>query len=209
MAGTRLTKEARRSQLLDSAADLLLERGLAGVTMEGIAAQARVSKALPYVHFDNAESVLLALRRREVGSIGHEVTQALASQVEPVARIGAAVHAYFDAVVDRGAILSMLTQLRPSASHRADGEARAGHRFVAKLYVSELGLSERAARVSAGLLLGALHGAVDALAHGEGSRRHIEEAVVRLALHLGQADDRSRRPDVDVHDASPGHRSTG
>ena len=191
ITSTRLTKEARRSQLLDSAADLLIERGVGGVTMEGIAAQARVSKALPYVHFDNAEAVLLALYRREVASIGNEVTEALASQVAPAARVAAAVHAYFDAVVDRGAILSMLTQLRPAAGHGADGEARAGHRFVAQLYVTELGLTERAARVSAGLLLGALHGAVDALAHGEGSRPRIEEAVVRLALHLGQADDRS------------------
>ena len=189
-ASTRLTKEARRSQLLDSAADLLLERGVGGVTMEGLAAQASVSKALPYVHFDNAEAVLLALHRREVGRIGREVTSALASRIEPAARVRAAVHAYFDAVIDRGAILSMLTQLRPSGGHRTDGGARAGHRFVAALYVSELGISERAARVSAGLLLGALHGAVDALAHGEGSRTRIEEAVVRLALHLGDVDDR-------------------
>lgn len=38
---------------------MLLERGAAAITMEGLAVQAGVSKALPYIHFDNAEAVLI------------------------------------------------------------------------------------------------------------------------------------------------------
>ena len=105
---TRLSKASRRDQLLDSAAELLLRRGTNGITMEGLAAQAGVSKALPYVHFDNAEHVLLELYRRELQGFGERVNAAVAQRKGVEARMRAAIHTYFDVVTERGAILSML-----------------------------------------------------------------------------------------------------
>ena len=57
MSGTRLTRAARREQLLDAAAQLGAA-SLDSVTMEGLAAQAGVSKALPYKFFANRDEVL-------------------------------------------------------------------------------------------------------------------------------------------------------
>ena len=64
--GPRLRRDQRRDQLLDSAAALLVERGPGAITMEGVAAEAGVSKALPYAHFDNATELLRQLRDREL-----------------------------------------------------------------------------------------------------------------------------------------------
>lgn len=180
----RLSKAARREQLLDSATDLLLERGPHGVTMEGVAVRAGVSKALPYIHFDNAEAVLVELYRREVRRLGAHVTTALGSEAEPPARIRAAVHGYFDAVIERGAVFSLLGGPGSAIPALADGGTRAGHRFVEDLFTNVLGLHHDQAPVAAGLFLGALTGGVELLAHGEAPRAAIEAAVVGVALHL-------------------------
>ena len=183
----RLSKASRREQLLDSAAEVLLQRGPGGITMEGLAQQAGVSKALPYVHFDNAGSVLVELYQREMQNLGERVAAALASQIEPSARLRAAVHSYFDVVVERGAILAMLAGPGSSIPVLADSGERLGNRFVAAIFRREFGVPEEAAMINAALLLGALNGGIDALTHGEGSRRAIEETVVELALGLTRA----------------------
>lgn len=192
----RLSKASRREQLLDSTAELLLARGVGGITMEGLAAQAGVSKALPYVHFDNADDVLVELYRRELQNFGERVDAAMAAESGPDGRLRAAIHAYFDVVSERGAILSLLTGPGSSVPTLAYGGQRPGHRFVERIYIRELGVPEEAARINAAVLLGALHGAVDALARRDGSRREIEETIVDLALGLaGERPHRGGEPD--------------
>ena len=61
----RLTREQREATFLDAAAEILVNKGIDGLTMEGLARQAGVSKAIPYRFFGNSESVLLALYDRE------------------------------------------------------------------------------------------------------------------------------------------------
>ena len=55
----RLTRAQRRDHLLDAAAELVGLKGVGAVTMEGVAARAGVSKALPYTHFDDATDLLM------------------------------------------------------------------------------------------------------------------------------------------------------
>ena len=52
----RLQPEERRQELLDSAFTIVLSRGLESLTMEGLAAQAGVNKALPYHYFETREA---------------------------------------------------------------------------------------------------------------------------------------------------------
>jgi AcrR family transcriptional regulator len=61
---TKLTRGERRESLLDAATELLGAGGPGAVTMEGVAAAAGVTKALPYRHFPNADAVLVALVER-------------------------------------------------------------------------------------------------------------------------------------------------
>src|SRR4051812_44173490 len=103
--GPRLPKMERREQLLDAAASIIVERGVAGITMERLAATAGVSKALPYAHFENADEVLAELYRREVTELGVAIVARAASAGPGIDRLIAAMHAYFDFVEARGAIL--------------------------------------------------------------------------------------------------------
>jgi AcrR family transcriptional regulator len=194
LATGRLSKEERREQLLDAAAALVVERGLGGITMEGLADRAGVSKALPYQHFDNAPDVLVALYRREIGWLGGRVVAAVADTADPAARVRAAIHAYFDAVVERGAVLGALSNPATGVAAEADGGQRVGVEFVAELVVEPFGFSGRRARMLASMLLGMLFGAVDSWAHEDGGRHRIEHTVSALivaALREAHAAERS------------------
>lgn len=179
----RLTKADRRDQLLDVAAEIVAREGTAALTMEGLAARAGVSKALPYAHFDNAHDVLVELYRREVARIGEAVGAAVAGQTEPYERLAAAIAAYFDVVEARGPVLAALTAPGSRVPAEADGGQRHGVRFVADLFVAG-GLPRRSARLVASTLLGALAGAVDAWVHGEASRAAAQQTVVDVAWAL-------------------------
>lgn len=61
----RLRAAERRSLFLDAAADIVIESGVAAVTMEGVAASCGVNKALPYRYFADKDEVLKALFDRE------------------------------------------------------------------------------------------------------------------------------------------------
>jgi AcrR family transcriptional regulator len=180
--GSRLSKEERREQLLDAAAVLVVERGLGGITMEGLAEQAGVSKALPYQHFDNADVVLVELYRREIGWLGARIVSAVASISDPAARVQAAIHAYFDAVVERGAILGALSNPANGVAAEADDGQRAGVEFVAQLLVEPFGFAGRRARMLASMLMGTLFGAVDSWAHNDGGRERIEHTVTTMIV---------------------------
>ena len=60
-ARRRLSGEARKASFLAAAHALIRQRGLEALTMEGLAAQCAVNKALPYRHFANRDDVLVAL----------------------------------------------------------------------------------------------------------------------------------------------------
>ena len=61
----RLPPAERREQLLDATLELIGERGYGGVTMEGIARAAGVTKPVVYDSFANLDKLLRALLARE------------------------------------------------------------------------------------------------------------------------------------------------
>lgn len=183
----RLTKPARREQLLDVAADLLIERGIGALTMEGIAAGAGVSKALPYQHFDNAEDVLVELYRRELATMGARILAALEDVADPQESVRAAVHAYFDAVADRGRILAILTSPGSRDPRSTDRGQRIGHRFVADVFGPRFGITGRDRVLLADFALGVLAGAMDAWTHRDAKRRDVEAIAVEAILAAARA----------------------
>ena len=72
----RLSHAQRRRQLLDAAASLIIEKSLDAVTMEGVAARAGVSKALPYRFFTNRDQILDRLIERELAILDHHIGKA-------------------------------------------------------------------------------------------------------------------------------------
>ena len=61
----RMTLEARREQIADAAADLVLTSGVGMVTMKAVARQAGVSEALVYRYFSSVLDLLAYMARRE------------------------------------------------------------------------------------------------------------------------------------------------
>ncbi len=186
LPGRRLTRADRRDQLLDVAAELVVERRAASITIEGLAARAEVSKALPYNHFDNADDVLIELYRREIARIGSRITEVLADPDDPEAKLRAVVHAYFQEVAERGEILSILTGPGSLVPHLADRGRGRENRFFADLLERHLGVAPERAPLVAAVVLGAFGGAVDAWAKGKARRSAAEAAVVDLTLHLAR-----------------------
>jgi AcrR family transcriptional regulator len=176
----RLSRAARRNQLLDTAVEVVLDRGAATVTMEGIAAQAGVSKALPYTHFDNATDLLRALRDRELDHMRERIDAATGSASGYEERIAAAVHAYFDVLAERGAVLAAILPHLPIEGE--DAQRRENPHFFAGWFVAELGLPLELAELASAILVAAVPGAAESWARGRASRATAEATVVRVIV---------------------------
>lgn len=87
----RLSRDARWSQLLDTAEALFLARGYDSTTMEDIATAAGVTRAVVYAHFQGKEEILLAGARRARAELDAKLTQ-LASDATPDAELSDVVH---------------------------------------------------------------------------------------------------------------------
>ncbi len=177
----RQSASERREQLLDAAADLLVERGLVGFNMESLAARAGVSKALPYRHFDNADDALVALYRREIDDLAVRIAAAVRSAEPGDAMVRAAVHAYFDAVAARGAVLALLAGAGSTVPDLADG-GRQAPSGVADLLAVAYGLRGRRALVLASIVTAAVTAASDAWGRGDASRSVCERVAVDAVI---------------------------
>jgi len=62
---TRLPPEARKSMILDHAANLIAEEGVSAVSMERLSREAGISKALVYNYFPSVTALLQTLLTRE------------------------------------------------------------------------------------------------------------------------------------------------
>lgn len=85
---------AQRTRLLAAAAQLLGERGLAGVTITAVVKRAHVSPNQFYVHFASRDECLLAGYDLYVAELIDLISAALAADADPQTRIGAAIGAY-------------------------------------------------------------------------------------------------------------------
>lgn len=97
----RLSKQARREQLLDTAMAIVRAQGADGLTLPSLAEAAVVSRPIVYDHFGTRPHLLLALYRRLDERHRAATTQALASAaptVDEIARVMST--AYFACATD-------------------------------------------------------------------------------------------------------------
>jgi AcrR family transcriptional regulator len=180
-ATTRLSRTERREALLDAATDLLVERGPGGVTMEGVAARAGVTKALPYRHFANAEAVLVALVERFHAELATRIVTAIDDAGPgPEERMAAAVGAYFDVVDAHGHVIAQLgpnPDIRSAAAERQDADG-----FVVWLFTERFGVPKAEAKAVGDVVLATLNGAVVSWARRRGTRRRLQALATAAAL---------------------------
>ena len=181
----RMTREARREHFLDAAAALVEDRGIDAVTMEGVAAEAGVSKALGYAYFENRTDILMALLERELAVYRTRARARMEAATDFEGRLRAAVGSWFDMVAERGHLLGTLLQasqvqaaLKPQRStfHRRLEE------FYGHMAAEELGVPEKKATVAAAILIAGLAGVVERWVECGESRTFLEETFVQVAL---------------------------
>ena len=96
----RMPREQRREQLLDVALDLISAQGFAGLTMEGVAREAKIAKPVVYDLFGNREELLWALLEREQERALADVAAAIPTSFErdPLAILSESLTTVLDAV---------------------------------------------------------------------------------------------------------------
>lgn len=182
--GTRLPREARRAQLLQSALTVFVESGYHAAGMDEIADRASVSKPVLYQHFPGKLELYLALLDMACDQIMDAVRDALGSTTDSEGRVVATMDAYLDYVARNGGAYRLVfeSDLRqePQVAERVHRVQRETSKAIADLVTEQTGLSVAEARlVATGIVGMAETAARDWL--GQGSAISQEDAARLLA----------------------------
>jgi AcrR family transcriptional regulator len=96
--GTRLSRDARRVQLLGAARDVFAAQGYHAAAMDDIADRAGVSKPVLYQHFPSKLELYRALLTTYAEELTGRLRSALVEFTDNELRVRAAISAYFDFV---------------------------------------------------------------------------------------------------------------
>jgi AcrR family transcriptional regulator len=107
-ARTRLTRSARREQLMDIAKTLIREHGLHAASMKRIAGAAGISETQAYNYFGSREKLLAELAHREFAQI-RAIRQAdIDRATDHYSQVVLSTQAYLRQIGQRGDLLQML-----------------------------------------------------------------------------------------------------
>ncbi|MFC5951847.1 TetR/AcrR family transcriptional regulator [Pseudonocardia lutea] len=155
--GTRLSRSARRAQLLVAARDVFAAQGYHAAAMDDIAEKAGVSKPVLYQHFPGKLELYRALLTTYADELVNRVREAIDHTQENRERVHAAVAAYFDFVAGEGHAYRLVfeSDLRgePEAAALVDGALTSCIDAVAAVVTEDAGLDgERARLLAVGLV---------------------------------------------------------
>lgn len=132
---TRLSPEARVSEILNHTAAIVATDGVAAVTMEKVGKAANISKSLVYSYFPSIPELLKALLQRELRSLRRKQIRATENANSFEQMVRGITHEYLTHIEERGLIIYRL-QADPSISE-AEGLSRYG-RDVSVQYLAEV-----------------------------------------------------------------------
>jgi AcrR family transcriptional regulator len=154
----RLSRTARRAQLLVAARDVFAAQGYHAAAMDDIAERAGVSKPVLYQHFPGKLELYRALLTTCADDLVERVSEAIASTSGNRERVTAAVEAYFDFVAGDGQAYRLVfeSDLRgePEAAAVVDGALTRCIETVAAAVTADAGLDAPRARLLAVGLVG-------------------------------------------------------
>src|SRR5918998_4556362 len=117
---TRLSKPARREQLLDAAVGIVREQGADGLTLVTLAEAAGVSRPIAYDHFGTRAGLLLALYRRLEERHRAAVAEALRTAPPSAAAVAQVMSsAYFACATDMPEFAAVSAALKGSPEMEA------------------------------------------------------------------------------------------
>jgi AcrR family transcriptional regulator len=152
----RLDPAVRRGRLLDAAARIVIRSGLTGISMEGVARVAGVSKGLVYNYFPTCHAMLCDLLRRELDAIWRKQVEVVKDVDDFVGLARLTTRQYLQHVAEHGELLRPLladpTLAAQMGTERATGRA-ATVRFFAKRMARDYSIPLEPALVACDLLL--------------------------------------------------------
>ena len=154
----RLTRSARRAQLLVAARDVFAAQGYHAAAMDDIAERAGVSKPVLYQHFPGKLELYRALLTTCADELVDRVRDAIGRTSDNRERVAAAVSAYFDFVAGDGQAYRLVfeSDLRgePEAAAVVDGALTRCIEIVAAAVTTDAGLDPPRAQLLAVGLVG-------------------------------------------------------
>lgn len=154
--GRRAPAQVRRAQIVDAAAQAILDQGHLPLAVERLAKTAGVSKALIYRHFPDQTALIDAVLEREFEALAAMGLDAAVGSRDLTTAALEAGHLYFSHVARRGPVahyilrdLHVARRIRPDLAQRRDRAMRP----LARLARRELGLSPREAVAAINLVL--------------------------------------------------------
>ena len=181
---TRLSPDARRTQLLDTAKEMVISNGLQAFTMEGLAREAGVSAPLVYNYFDGRPNLLQELLLREFRLFVAETTQAFATaeSFEDIVRLSVASN--FDHHAP-GNILPLLQSQPEIASAIRNDQAMVGRRnarFLVRAAAEHYHLTTAQAQLAVSMSSGASIAAAELAANAKLNREETIDLAVDYIL---------------------------
>ena len=156
---TRLTRSARRKQLLAAAQEVFVAQGYHAAAMDDIAERAGVSKPVLYQHFPGKLELYLALLDKHCDAIVAQVQAAMEATNDNKERVRGAVEAYFDFVDHESEAFRLVfeSDLRnePAVRERVERVERGCIAAITDTIISDTGVSKSRAELLASGLVGA------------------------------------------------------
>ncbi|MDQ2707729.1 MAG: TetR/AcrR family transcriptional regulator [Actinomycetota bacterium] len=156
--GVRLSRKARRVQLLGAARDVFAAQGYHAAAMDDIADRAGISKPVLYQHFPSKLELYQALLTTYAEELVGRLHRAIAATSDNEQRVRGAVSAYFDFVAGEGESFRLVfeSDLRgePEAAAVLDGALSQCVDSVADAVTTDSGLDRERARLLAVGLVG-------------------------------------------------------
>ena len=113
-------KQIRRETILDAAEAIFFARGFANSSMEEIAKQAKLSRALLYVYFEDKAAIMRGVMLRAARELEVYFSRALRSGANGGQQIDGIGHAYYAFSKEKMNYFNVLTQLNTFPESKAD-----------------------------------------------------------------------------------------
>ncbi len=189
----RLNREDREASLLAAASKIVADEGAEALTMESLAAEVGVNKAIPYRFFSNSDAVLLALWDQETLAFDAQVEAALDGKATLEDKLRAILGVWLDLVDAGGGTLGRLDAAGvgpPELDRRRFERTEGILDFFADLFRAEYGLSRQDAVTAAAVLGAGAPGLAALQAHTRWPRKRLTETFVRMCIGALEAIER-------------------
>lgn len=185
----RMPKEARRSQLLEMAVDIVRNEGTEALTLSYLAKRCGVTKPIAYQHFGTRAGLLVALYH-ELGSLqSAAVARALKDRnntdIAGLARILSS--AFVDCILENGAHYSAISAALAASAEMDDFRNGIREEYIS-LYQQALApfvrISPELLKLRLTAFLGAAELLMETLSRGLATREEVVDVLSDLLAHM-------------------------